>query len=165
MIALDTAFPPAWARAPSRQLDIAKCRCQLLLPILCGVVCAVQAAMQQPAHVFATCLMDNLWRQFNTYSSSCWSVEVHLWTSTNATTFPPRLPVAISDCTTFSASSGGIDTYNTGLARVLYSLATHLARTLAYSGCPVSVSAHPVLMGAFSVSRRHTFLGVLVYIL
>ena len=32
----------------------------------------------------------------------------------------------------------------------------HLARTLGFPGCPLSVSAHSVLMGAFPVSRTHT---------
>ena len=79
--------------------------------------------------------------------------------------FPPRLPVAVSDSTTFSASSGGVDAYSSGLACVLYSFATHLSRTLGSPGCPLSVSAHPVLMGALPVSRRHTSLETLVYIL
>ena len=81
-----------------------------------------------------------------------------LRTSTSATTFLPRSPVAISDCS-FSASSGGVDAYNSGLAFVLYSFATHLARTFGFPGCSLSVSAHPVLMGAHSVSRRHASLG------
>ena len=86
--------------------------------------------------------------------------------STSATTFRPRSPVAISDSTTFSGSSGGVDAYDSGLACVLYSFAAHLARTLAsLVGCPLSVSAHPILMGAFPVSRRHTSHGIPVYIL
>ena len=64
----------------------------------------------------------------------------------------------------FSVSSGGIDAYNSGLACVLYFFATHLARTLGFPGCPLSVSAHPVLMGAFTVSRRRTSQGTLVHI-
>ena len=88
-----------------------------------------------------------------------------LRTSTSASAFPSRSPVAISDSTTFSASDGGVDAYSSGLACVLYSFATHLARTLGFPGCPLSVSAHHVLMGAFPVSRRHTSLGTLTYIL
>ena len=45
-----------------------------------------------------------------------------LRTSTNASTFPSRPPVAISDSTTFSASNG-VDAYSSGLACVLYSSA------------------------------------------
>ena len=40
--ALDTAMPHTRARAPSRQLEIAECRCKLFL----------QTVLQQPAHVF-----------------------------------------------------------------------------------------------------------------
>ena len=88
-----------------------------------------------------------------------------LRTSTSATTFPPRLPVVISDSTTFSASSGGVDTYISGLACVLYSFATHLARTLGFPGCPLPLSSHPVLLDALPISRGHTFLVTLLYIL
>ena len=69
------------------------------------------------------------------------------FTSTKATTSPPRLAVAISNNTTFGASSGGVDC-------VLYSFTTHLARTLGFPGCPLSVSAHPILMCALPLSRR-----------
>ena len=72
--------------------------------------------------------------------------------------FPPRLPVETPDNTTFIASSGGVDAYNSGLACVLYLFATHLARTLGFPGCPLTVSAHPVLIGVFTVSRRHVSL-------
>ena len=37
VFSLDAALPHTRARAPSRQLVIAECRCELLLPILCGV--------------------------------------------------------------------------------------------------------------------------------
>ena len=57
------------------------------------------------------------------------------------------------------------DAYSSGLACVLYSFATHLARTLGFPGCPLSVSAHPVLMGAITVSRRQVSLETVVYIL
>ena len=60
-----------------------------------------------------------------------------LRTSTSATNFPPRLPVAITDSTTLSASSGGVDVYNSGLACVLYSFVTHLKRPLGFPGCPL----------------------------
>ena len=116
-----------------------------------GVTCAVQAVSKQSTHMFVTRLVV-LGRQFDKHFSSCW-------------TFPSRSPVAISDSTTFSASNGGVDAYSSGLACVLYSFATHLARTLGCPGCPLSVSAHPVLMGAFPVSRKHTSLGPLTYIL
>ena len=61
MFALDTALPHAWAWDPFRQLEIAECRCKLFLPILCGVAHAVQAVLQQPAHVLVSCLVV-LWR-------------------------------------------------------------------------------------------------------
>ena len=75
MFALDAALPHAWARDPSRQLVFAECRCKLFLPILCGVACAAQAVLQQPAHEFVTCLVI-FWRQVEEHSSSCWSAQV-----------------------------------------------------------------------------------------
>ena len=57
-----------------------------------------------------------------------------------------------SDSTNFSPSSGGVDAYNSGLACVLYSFATHLACALGFLSCSLSVSAHPVLMGALPVT-------------
>ena len=82
-----------------------------------------------------------------------------LRTLANATQFPPSFPVAISDSTTFSASSGGLDAYNSGLACVLYSFATHLSRTLGFPGCTLSISTHPVLMSAlrFTQARLSPF--------
>ena len=61
-------FPHTRARAPSRQFEIAECRCQLFFPILCGLTRAVQAVLQATAR---TCV-----RRLDKYSSSCWSVEV-----------------------------------------------------------------------------------------
>ena len=52
--------------------------------------------------------------------------------STSGTTFPPRLPVATSDSTPFSASSGDVDSYNCDLVCVLHSFAIHLERTLGF---------------------------------
>ena len=75
LFALDASSPHAWAGDPSRQLEVAESRCELLLPILCGVARAVQALLQLPAHVLIACLVV-LWRQFDENSSSCWSVEV-----------------------------------------------------------------------------------------
>ena len=75
MFSLGAALPHAWARDPSRQLEIAVCRCQLFLSFFCAASRAVQAVLQQPADVFVTCLII-FWRQFDEYSSSCWSVEV-----------------------------------------------------------------------------------------
>ena len=69
-----------------------------------------------------------------------------------------------SDSTTFSAFSVGVDAHNC-LVGVVDSFATHLARTVTFLGSPLSVSAHPVLMGAFPVSRRHASLETLVCIL
>ena len=71
----------------------------------------------------------------------------------------------LSDSTAFIASSGGVDAYNSGVACVLHSFATHLARTLGSPGCPLPVSAQPVLMGALPVSRKHNSLGTPMYIL
>ena len=152
MLALDAAFPHTRARAPSLQFEIAECRYQLLLPTLGGVARAVQAVLQQPEHVFVTWLVVLGW-QFDKHSSSCWSVEVR--------------PSHVNKCHNLSSTlaCGCVDAYNSGLACVLYFSATHLARTLGFRGCPLSVSAHPVLMGAFPVSRRHTSLGTLVCIL
>ena len=59
--------------------------------------------------------------------------------------YPWRPPTALLSAPTAAAC----------LACVLYSFATHLARTLAFPGCSLSVSPHPVLMGAFPVSRGH----------
>ena len=109
MFALDAAFPHTLSRAPSRQFEIAECRCQpLLLPILCGVARAVQTVLQQPAQGFVTWLVI-FWPQFDKYSASCWSAEVRLsHVKTVPQPFLSRLPVAISHSTTFSASSGGV---------------------------------------------------------
>ena len=63
------------------------------------------------------------------------------------------LPMAVLTCTVVASRAS------------LYSFATHLARTLGFPGCPLSVSAYPVLMGALPVSRGHTSLETLVYIL
>ena len=76
--------------------------------------------------------------------------------------FPPRSPVATSDNSSFSSSSGGVDTYNSGH---VFLRDPHRARTLGFPGCPLSVSAHPVLMGALPVSRWHASLGTLLYVL
>ena len=106
--ALDAAFAHAPARAPSRQIEIAGCRCQLFLTVLCGVARSVQAVLQQPAHVFVTCLTI-FWRQLNRNTLlSAGALKYALRTSTNATTFPPSAPKAITDNATFSASSGGV---------------------------------------------------------
>ena len=43
-----------------------------------------------------------------------------LRTSTSASAFPSRSPVAISDSTTFSASDGGVDAYSSGLACLVF---------------------------------------------
>ena len=57
-------------------------------------------------------------------------------------------PWRFSDSTTFSASSGGVDACNSGLACVLYSFATHLARWASLAaprpscldGCPLRLA-------------------------
>ena len=131
MFALDTALPHARARDPSRQLEIPERRCKLFLSILCGVACDVWDVLQEPAHVFVTCLVI-FWWQLVEYFSSCWSVEVRSSHVNLCRNFPPRSPLAISDSTTLSASSDGVDADSSGLACVLHSFATHLARTLGF---------------------------------
>ena len=42
MFTLDATLPHVWARDPSRQLEIAECRCKIFLPIWCSVARAVQ---------------------------------------------------------------------------------------------------------------------------
>ena len=131
-----------------------ECRCKLFIPILCRTSCIATA--HTCVHLLAG-KPRAVVRQipfFVLERSSTLS-------STNATTFPPRLPVAISESTTFSASSGGVEAYSSGLACVLCSFATHLARSLGFFGCPSSVSAHPAL----HVSHKHVSLETLVYIL
>ena len=91
MFALDASSPHAWACDPSRQLEIAGCRCELFLPILRGVARAVQAVLQQPAHVLIACLVV-LWRQFD--EDSFFVRERRNTPFRNGTTFPPRSPVA-----------------------------------------------------------------------
>ena len=133
---------------------------KLFLPLLRGVARAIQAVLQQPAHVFVT------WKSSGD-SSRILSFAVGRgntpFVRRRATAFPPRSPVATSDSTTFSSSDGGVGAYNCGLPCVLYSFATHLARTLGFSGCPLSVSAHPVLMGAFPVSQARFFVDSCVH--
>ena len=97
VLLLEATFPHKRARASSRQCEIAECRCQLLLPIMCGVARPVQAELQQPAHVFIAWLVILGW-QSNTYFP-CWSVEVRSPHTTKAQTFLPRLPVTISERT------------------------------------------------------------------
>ena len=45
-------LPHTWARDPSRQHEVAECRCKLILHIFCGVTRAIQAVLRQSAHVF-----------------------------------------------------------------------------------------------------------------
>ena len=159
MFTLDTALPHTRTRTPSSQLEIAECRCQLFLQFC--------AASRVPYNLY--CDSPHM------CSSPAWQPSGGNSTKTllhdgarkyalrkSTTTFSPRLPVVTSDSTTVSASSGGVDAYNSRLACVLYSFATHLARTLGVPGCPLSVSTHPVLMGAFPISRGHVSLGTLV---
>ena len=161
-VALDAALPHTRARAPYRQFEIAECRCKLLLQILCSVARAVQAVLQQPAHVFVTCLVI-FWRQFDEYSSSWWSVEIR--------------PSPVNQCHTCSSTftRGNLrQHYFQRLQRlrrrvqlwpcVCLVFLRDPPRTSGFPDCPLSVSAHPVLMSAFSVSRRHTSLETLVHI-
>ena len=55
MYDLDATSPHTWGRDPSRQLEVAECRYKLFFPIVCGVTRAVQAVLQQRAHVLITC--------------------------------------------------------------------------------------------------------------
>ena len=145
MLTSDVTLPHARARDPYRQFELAECRCKLFLPILQGVSCAVQAV---------ACLVISLAKERR---STLFAHRVP------RPSFPSRLSVAVSDNATFSASNGGVEAYSYGFACVLhsFSLATHLARTLGFPGCRLSVSVHPVLMGPFPVSRRHFSLGTL----
>ena len=90
-------------------------RCKRFHPMLCGVTRAVQAVLQQSVCVCVHCLPGNLAavrrRLFG-------AQKYAQGTSISATTCPPRSLVAISDSTTFSASSGCVDAYNSGLACV-----------------------------------------------
>ena len=63
------------ARNPSRQLELAERRRELLLPVLRGVARAVQALSPQSAHVFIGCLVV-LWRQLDEHSPTRWCVEI-----------------------------------------------------------------------------------------
>ena len=149
---LDAPLPHAWARDPSRQHEIAECRCKLFLPILCSVARDVQAKSRQPAHAFVTCLVI-FWRQFLQCPPSCWSVEVRPSHVHQCHNF---FPVAASDNTISSASSARRRRVQLWpCACDLYSFATHLAPALGFPGCPLSVAAYAVLMGALPVSRRH----------
>ena len=129
---------------------------------LCSVARAVQAVLQQPAHVFVTCLVI-FWRQFDEYSSSWWSVEIRL--------------SPVNQCHTCSSTftRGNLrQHYFQRLQRlrrrvqlwpcVCLVFLRDPPRTLGFPDCPLLVSAHPVLMSAFSVSRRHTSLETLVHI-
>ena len=155
--ALDAAFAHAPARAPSRQFEIAECRCQLFLTVLCGVARAVQAVLQQPAHVFITSLAI-FWRQLNTNTLlRAGALKYALRTSTNATTFPPRLPVSISDNATFSASSGGVQLWPR--VRLVYLRARWASLVVPCQSPPILSRWLP------SPSHASTPLGTLVYIL
>ena len=154
MFSIDAICPHTWARNPSRQLEVAECRCKLFLSILCGVSRAVQAVLQQPAHVFVTCLVI-LWRLVMECRNTPFARRQV------PQLFPPRLPMATPDSTTFRASSGGVEAYNSGLACVLCPFATHLARTLVFPGLSLPLSTHRVLVGAIPVSRRHVSLWAL----
>ena len=145
MFALDAPLPHAWARDPSRQREIPECRCKLFLAIRCDDAGAVQAVLQQPAHVLVTCLVI-FGRQFDKYLSSCCSVEAR----------PPH----VDQCHNLSSTFTCCDPRQHHFQRLIY-----LARTLGFPGCPLSVSAYPVLMGALPISRRHTSLGTLVRML
>ena len=102
-----------------------------------------------------TCV--RLGRQFDKYYSSCWSVKVR----------PPHVDQCQYLALTFACCDLRQHDFQRLqwrcrrirlLACVLYSFETHLARTLGFPGCPLSVSAHPVSMAAFPVSRKHTSL-------
>ena len=67
-----------------------------------------------------------------------------LRTSTSATPFPARLPVATSDSATFNASSGGDDAYNSGLACSLVFLRDPLSRAR-WASLVVPCQSPPIL--------------------
>ena len=92
-------------------------------------------------------------------------LEYALRTSTSASTLPHVRPLRFQTGR-LSAPPTAVSTH-TALVWRVYCIPLQpisLARW-ASLGCPLSVSAHPVLMGAFPVSRKHTSLGTLTYIL
>ena len=116
-----------------------------------GVTRAVQAVLQQPAHVFITCLVI-LWRPLLSFAMKRRNTPF-------ARRRAPQLFLHVHPWQPLSASNGGVEAYDSGLACVLYSFATHLARTWSFPDCLLSVSTLSVLMGAFPVSRRHVSLS------
>ena len=160
MFTRDATLPHAWARDPSRQLKMAECLCKLFLPMLCGgracrTSCNATArtcAHHQPDSPLAAVpriLFVMLERGSTPLAHQPMPrlfLHVHPWRSPTAPLSAP--PAAAST------------RYNSDLACVLCFFATNLARTLGFLGCPLSVSAHPVSMGTFPVSREHAHLPV-----
>ena len=132
---LDATLLHAWARDPSRQLEIAEGRCKLFLPIFCDVTRAAQAVLQQPAHVFITCQVI-CWRQFNEYSPSSWSVEIH----------PNQYHNLSSTFTRGNLRQHYFQRLQRWRRRVQQWPCVCLTF---FRDPPLSISAHPVLIGAF----------------
>ena len=103
---------------------------------------------QWPAHALVTWLIVLKWQidKHLFFRAGAWKYALR--TSTRAATIPPRLPWRSQTAELSASPAAGVDAHSSGLACVLYSFTTHLARTLGFPGCPLSVSAHPVLMGA-----------------
>ena len=115
MYALDVALPHTRAGAPSRQLESAECR-----GVACAVCCIswIAAARTCVRHLPGT-LLAAVRRIF-------FFVLERRSTPFAHQPVPQTFPVAISDSTTFSASSGGVDANNSGLACVLNSFAINV---------------------------------------
>ena len=76
MFALDEAFPHAWACAPSRQFEIAECRLPAPPPNFVRRRAVPYKLYCNSPHMCSPPCLVIFWRQFDKYSSSCWSVEV-----------------------------------------------------------------------------------------
>ena len=147
----DATLPHARTHEPSRQLETAESRRWHFLPILCGVTRAVQAVLFATAR---TCVHH---RPGNPRAAMqlILSFVPERRSTPSARQQVPRLflhvyPWRPSDSTTFSASNGGIDAYNSGSGVRFFFLPDP---PRAHDGLPwlsLSVSAHPVLLGASS---------------
>ena len=162
---LDAASPHARARASHRQSETAERCCHFIFPILCGVTRAVQAASQQSTHVFVTRLVV-LGRQFDKHFYSCWSATIR---PPSARRQMPTPPLTFARCDLNQDDFQGLQwrcrpmQLWSGVCLVFLRNPSRAPKT--FPGCPLSVSAHPVLIGAFPISRKHTSLGTLTYII
>ena len=116
VLSLDVSSPHARACDTSRQLEIAERRCELFLPVNCvrRRACHTSFFCSSP-HM---CSSPAWWSSDGSLTKTLLRAGAQKYAhrmSTSATTFPSRLPVVISDSTTFSASSGGVDAHSSGL--------------------------------------------------